>query len=1344
MSKTKDILLEETYDKFIHIALSNGPVVGWDNIIDPEIMAYGTAVDEKYFTIKETRDLIIRQKEQLKTFDYYEYKLKPVYKKMTDSGNFALFITEVDLTTGIKNEHNTLPLRLSTILEYRNSTWKIIHWHGSIAEHIAGDDDPWHVNEWKQKNDELLRLVDEKTTALENKNRELEIETALEKVRSVAMGMQQPADMLDVCKAISLQLQSLGVKEIRNVQTAIFYKDRDTYMNYEYYAKHKKTFITETTYTNNKLHHEFAIKMMKGKGECFVTHIKDLNEWLAYQKSTNVFIDNFLETASSLSYYWFSLGPVALGISTYIPLSQEELDLFNRFLTVFELAYRRFLDIVKAEAQAREARIETSLERIRATAMSMQKIDELLEVVEIINKELHALGIPEIRNTSINIFNNDKEKFLNYEYSEYNGKTVYEVDYNSHPSNLQFVNRMREHAEDFMITEFTGNDLDEWKLWMKNQGQKLDSALEQAHNLYYYDYSIGLGSIGISTFNPINKGHLEVLNRIRNVFNLAYRRYADIALAEVQAREAQIETSLERVRAMAMAMHTSEDLSSTVEIFFKQLKVLGIIPIRCGVGQIDGTTCTTNLTTTTSSQLGDSFEVIGKVKQTGHPVLDGIFENWKLQKEYHPVLEGDDIKAYYGIMNRQINYPEFKEDVTQYGNMFYFKQGFVFAWTEKELSEEELKIFRRFASVLSLTYRRYLDLKETEAQAREAQIETALERVRSRTMAMHQSTELSDAGNMVFQQIRQLGVQAVSSWFWFIDTESDTIEIWTTHEDKLAESVKVKALDLWTFKKEIEAWKNHEPYLKLGLPKMEAKKALRKIFGVTINTKNDAAYLHLLQIRHKYGFLGIGTWDESTEEEISICSRFTKVFEQTYTRFLDLKKAEAQAREAQIEAGLERARAQSMMMQHSKELDKTCQIFHKQLHLLGIESEFSYLWLPDEEKMEHLFWATWLEEQQGSAKYKSKRVIYPLDKSEPAIAECYVAWESGRPVHVNPVPTADVEAYFKDWAELFENVEKFKPKYYQDGLYYVDAYMKYGCFGIMTRNKLSDDEEQILHRFSKEFERTYTRFLDLQKAEAQAREAQIEAALERVRARTMAMQHSDELSETAYVLFQQFDLLGVTPEQLTIGIVDEKEQAINFWETRGGKLMDEMLKSPVNEPVVIHKVYSAWKERKKSLVIDLSASEIEEYNSFFKNIPGLEEEYEFKSNQIQNRRVIYSAFFSKGLLALSVPEPIPEESIPILQRFAKVFEQTYTRFLDLQKAEAQAREARIELALERIRAQVTAMRESSELLDIVVMMQAEFTKLGHEAHYFWHMRLFRSLRQKQQRVHLFVPSPAWF
>jgi hypothetical protein len=83
----------------------------------------------------------------------------------------------------------------------------------------------------------------------------------------------------------------------------------------------------------------------------------------------------------------------------------------------------------------------------------------------------------------------------------------------------------------------------------------------------------------------------------------------------------------------------------------------------------------------------------------------------------------------------------------------------------------------------------------------------------------------------------------------------------------------------------------------------------------------------------------------------------------------------------------------------------------------------------------------------------------------------------------------------------------------------------YGWLIIVSTNELSNTNEQIIARFTKVFEQTYTRFLDLQKAEAQAREAQIEAALERVRARSMAMHRSDELSDVVALLFAEIILV---------------------------------------------------------------------------------------------------------------------------------------------------------------------------------------------------------------------------
>src|SRR6185312_14879271 len=89
------------------------------------------------------------------------------------------------------------------------------------------------------------------------------------------------------------------------------------------------------------------------------------------------------------------------------------------------------------------------------------------------------------------------------------------------------------------------------------------------------------------------------------------------------------------------------------------------------------------------------------------------------------------------------------------------------------------------------------------------------------------------------------------------------------------------------------------------------------------------------------------------------------------------------------------------------------------------------------------------------------------------------------------------------------------------------SFNNFGALNAATLAPLSDQDLDILLRFAKVFDLTYTRFNDLKQAEAQAREAQIQLALERVRARTMAMQKSDELAEVAILLFKQVSDLGI-------------------------------------------------------------------------------------------------------------------------------------------------------------------------------------------------------------------------
>jgi len=334
-----------------------------------------------------------------------------------------------------------------------------------------------------------------------------------------------------------------------------------------------------------------------------------------------------------------------------------------------------------------------------------------------------------------------------------------------------------------LIVDLQGEELEEWiryareeiRIPVKNELIKG----RRVHQSAYFSH----GWILVTTHEPLSAETIQILERFASVFDLTYRRFLDLQKAEGQAREAQIETALERVRAKAMAMHSSEDLVLTISSFVSELQSLRVVSLRCGVSLVDKESRVGHFTATAATEQGQSKELSGNLTLAGHPILDAIYDNWKNQKEYHPILKGDEIREYYKVMNREVEFPDFPKELVQFGHYFSFKEGFVFAWTESALKEEELQIFRKFTSVLSLTHRRYKDLKEAEAQAREAKIEAALERVRSRTMAMHRSEEIADIVGKIFGELRQLDLVLNRVLIWIFNNEEKYITWWSANPE---------------------------------------------------------------------------------------------------------------------------------------------------------------------------------------------------------------------------------------------------------------------------------------------------------------------------------------------------------------------------------------------------------------------------------------------------------------------------------------------------------------------------------------------------------------------------------
>jgi len=105
-------------------------------------------------------------------------------------------------------------------------------------------------------------------------------------------------------------------------------------------------------------------------------------------------------------------------------------------------------------------------------------------------------------------------------------------------------------------------------------------------------------------------------------------------------------------------------------------------------------------------------------------------------------------------------------------------------------------------------------------------------------------------------------------------------------------------------------------------------------------------------------------------------------------------------------------------------------------------------------------------------------------------------------------------------------------------------------------------------------------------------------------------------------------------------------------------------------------------------VQELKGKAIEQHYDYMKSLPELKETFKHLVDSgltLPTYQINHLCKFKQGYLLFITYEPSPEAH-DIFKRFTSVFEQTYTRFMDLQKAEDQSKEAQISLALERVRA----------------------------------------------------------
>jgi signal transduction histidine kinase len=491
---------------------------------------------------------------------------------------------------------------------------------------------------------------------------------------------------------------------------------------------------------------------------------------------------------------------------------------------------------------------------------------------------------------------------------------------------------------------------------------------------------------------------------------------------------------------------------------------------------------------------------------------------------------------------------------------------------------------------------------------------------------------------------------------------------------------------------------------------------------------------HLCKFTH--GYLLFITY-EPVPDAHDIFQRFTKVFDQTYTRFLDIKKAEAQTREAKIEVSLEKVRSRTMGMQKSDELAEVANVLFQEMNELVHNLWTCGFVLCEKDRQEDEWW---LSLENGFT-----RGFFLPNVNDYAHAHLYEGW-----LKKDDFRTAQLEGEklldHYDWLmeipiakSIFEDMEAAgmqRPEWQKLHA----AYFSKGYLVIITREPCA--EEAIFKRFAQVFDLTYTRFLDLKKAEEQARESQIEASLEKVRSRSLAMQSPAELIEVAQLLREEMGALGVEElETSSIYIHDENSGLTQCWFTikntdDPAKAVTDQMTIDLQDTWVGRQMLDFYRSTENQTSILMQGANRKAWIQYCEEKSNLFGTSNFYGDTIPERTYhLYK--FSNGYIGAAAPGEISQESWDLLKRATAVFSFAYTRFQDLQKAEASAIAAMRQASLDRIRADISSMRHADDLDRITPLIFKELTVLGVP---FIRCGVF-IIQEKQKIVEAYLSSP---
>ena len=635
----------------------------------------------------------------------------------------------------------------------------------------------------------------------------------------------------------------------------------------------------------------------------------------------------------------------------------------------------------------------------------------------------------------------------------------------------------------------------------------------------------------------------------------------------------------------------------------------------------------------------------------------------------------------------------------------------------------------------------------------ELKIRDALDRVRAQALAMQTSDELAGVTKALFDEFKNLEFELYFTTINIIDREAESVQSFAasaiseeilgrTSEEMHARPAMTKSFedhrqDGPRFDRLLESWNQSKPYELIHSNREDFVPGIRK--GLTeqgisperieraLNTMpSEDIYTHIVFYSH--GMIGFTGPAQLTEEDLAVAKRFADIFDFAYGRFLELKQKEDQYRELTIQNALERVRSRALGMQKSEELSGVATALFDEFANLEFELFSVTVDIIDRDKeIMHDFTRSPVlnalferSEKELQARPAHVLTFEGLRKQGPFFDLGLKTWDEGEINFLFQMERKELVQALEH-SPPFQSLSPEKraqlPEIIPESIYHHGIFFSQGWVNIQSPDKLSKEDLDICTRFTEAFDFAYGRFLELKQKEDQNRELTVQNALERVRSRALSMQTSDELAGVATALFGEFQNLGFELFYVSVNVIDRETETVQYFTAAPvlQAIMDRTEEELHARPAAVStfedlrkwspnfdRSVEAWD---KGEPYYLSQAEGEEFIQRTRSTPTIQnlssEQREHFLETLPERLFGHAIFYSQGWVLISSPNPLSVADLGAAKRFADAFDFAYARFRELKEAEEQARESERRAAVDRVRAEATAMEGTEDIINVV-------------------------------------------